>query len=291
MVSIFTSQTPSITDATDATAYTLGTSFYVTTGASCTGARWYFPATLPGGTVTAALWTDEPGAEGTLLASKAFSSPVAGEWNTVTWDTPVSLTANIEYIVGIHTPDRYVATAGFFTSAGVTNGIITAIQDNTEVPSGGGNVRNGRLAVNASPTFPNTNGSGACYFADVVIASAAEVFGAAAADLGPLTATITGTRRVAGTLAVALGDLTATIVGQRTINGVLTADLGPLTAAAAGQRTVYGAGAAALGPLTATIAGAQPNVPATSAATVGAGRTSTATVTARRTSAPTVTGG
>lgn len=171
MVSIFTSQTPDLPDLTDATAYTLGTSFSSSIAASCTGARWYFPATLPGGTVTAALWTDEPGAEGTLLASKAFTSPTGGTWNSVTWDTPVSLSADTMYIVGIHTPDRYVATAGFFSAAGLTNGILTAIQDNTTAPSGGGTIRSGRLAIGGSPTFPNLVGSGASYFADVIVST------------------------------------------------------------------------------------------------------------------------
>jgi hypothetical protein len=164
MVSIFTSQTPASGDLTDATAYTLGTTFYSTAAGQITGIRWFFPATLPGGTVTAKLYDY---AAQTELGSATFSSPVAGTWNTATFASPVAISANVPYIAAVHTPDRYVFSSGTFASSSITNSPLVGPQDNTD-PLGTGSLRNARLNVGASPAYPGSTSAGNCFFADVV---------------------------------------------------------------------------------------------------------------------------
>jgi hypothetical protein len=167
MVSIFTVQTPAITDATDGTDYTLGTTWYTTEAGQVTGARWYFPATLPSGTVTAKLWNSATQA---LLGTVNFTSPVAGTWNTADFAAPIDVDADTAYIISVYTPDRYVATANFFSSADTTNAPLVAPESGTN-PLGTGSLGNGKLGN--TDEFPsNTSGNEASYFADVVFESA-----------------------------------------------------------------------------------------------------------------------
>jgi hypothetical protein len=81
------------------------------------------------------------------------------------------------------------------------------------------------------------------------------VTGEASVQLGALTATGAGRRRVYGTAAVSLGGLTAAGTGRRLVHGTAAATLGGLTAAGTGQRVVHGQATAELGALTATGAG------------------------------------
>ena len=181
--SIFTNQTPSLTDLTDATAYTLGTTFYVTSsGRTAVGVRWYFPATLPTGTVTAKLYRVSDQAE---LASATFSDPTAGSWNVALFAAAVSLTQNAAYIAAVHTEDRYVATVDFFDAQSVSNAPLMSPQDGTD-PLGSGVLRNGILHVGSTPSYPDLQGGGACYFVDVILPDT--VTGVASASLGSLSA-------------------------------------------------------------------------------------------------------
>lgn len=165
MASIFTSQTPVSTNLTDATEYTLGTTWYSTVAGSVSGIRWYFPTTLPTGTITALLYDYSTQA---LMGSTTFSAPTGGVWNTATFGAPIAVVANIPYIAAVHTNNRYVATDNFFTSAAVSNSPLFAPQDNSD-PLGIGSLRNGRLNVGASPAYPGlTSGNQGCFFTDVV---------------------------------------------------------------------------------------------------------------------------
>lgn len=164
MVSLFTSQVPAATNGNDATPYSLGTVFETSTPGQVTHIRWRFPDTLPSGTVTGALYEWDSDATGTLLASATFTSPVAGAWNTVAI-TPQAISASARYVAVVHTPDRYVATNGFFSTA-LTNSPLTA-------PADSGSVHNGKLASSGSLTYPDGSFGSACYFVDVVFTTGA----------------------------------------------------------------------------------------------------------------------
>lgn len=200
---IFTSQTPVLTDANDATAYTLGTYFYATSGESAVGIRWYFPATTIVGTVTAVLYRVSDTAE---LATKVFASPAAGAWNYALFDAPVSLTANTFYVAAIHTPNRYVATVDFFDAQTISNSTLRAPQVGSD-PLGQGSTPNGVLHEGAAPAFPEVNGGGNCYFADILVADTVTL--AAAAGLGSLAGTAAAVRGVIMTAGATLGGLAA----------------------------------------------------------------------------------
>jgi hypothetical protein len=302
MVSIFTSQTPASGDLTDATAYTLGTTFYSTADGDITGIRWFFPATLPGGTVTAKLY--DYAAE-TELGSATFSDPVAGDWNVATFAAPVAISADVPYVAAVHTPDRYVFSSGTFASADVTNSPLVAPQDNTD-PLGTGSLRNARLNVGASPAYPGATSAGNCFFADVVYSA-----GGQSAAVGTVVETDTAIavgrhkHRAVGTAAqtdtaVAIARSKIRTVGTATssetalpIGRMKTRTLGVAaetgTAISVGRtkRQTLGLATETDTALPITLPGVA-DVKASSTAAVTAGRTSSTAVTAGRTSTPTV---
>ena len=202
--SIFTTQTPVITDALDgAPGLTLGTTWYSTSAGLCIGLRWYFPGTLPSATVVAKLYSNV-GAE---LATGTFVAPTAGTWNTCLFDVPFTISANTPYVAAIWTADRYVATVLFFTAAGVTNGNLTAPQSGTD-PLGTGVLRNGVLVAGASPAFPSSpSGNQACYFVDPIVDFSITVGTGQAAETDTASA-------LAGTKTVAVGLPSESDTGQ-----------------------------------------------------------------------------
>lgn len=182
MANLFTSQTPTVTDASDgAPGITTATTVRFAQEGTVTGIRFYATATVSG-TYTGLLYevdaADDVSPAGTLLASKTLgSAPAAGTWNTITFDTPVSVTTNTLYRTCLFSgAGRYVATTSFFTSD-VVNGDITA-DANGDDPVGLGSLRQGTFAINATATYPSGAGNGTCYFVDVE-------FTAGAAPLAP----------------------------------------------------------------------------------------------------------
>lgn len=196
--SIFTSQTPANPNHLEpgSPPVTLGTLFTVATNGTIDGGRWLFPTTLPSGTVTWTLYQWNSDASGTQLAQASFSSPTAGVWNTVSI-TPVNIVSGQRYVTTVHTPNgRYVFTGAFFASSGVTNGNLTAPQDDSVTPA-----RNGRFVGGASPAFPTNTFNATCYFADVLFTAAGAATGIAvdsaievdsAFAISPLSGSITG---------------------------------------------------------------------------------------------------
>lgn len=170
---IFTTQTPATADANDNTPLTLGTRFTTSHDGDVKGIRWYFPSTLPTGTVTAVLWDADTGVN---LAQADFVSPVAGSWNSVTFSSPVLMVSGKTFIASIRTPNHYVASSFGFSSA-VTNGDLTAVADGTGHSNGVFDQANS----GAGPHFPTGSFNATNYFVDVVFAevtsSAQTLFG------------------------------------------------------------------------------------------------------------------
>ncbi len=195
---LYTSQTPIQPDVQDGdTAYTLGSRFTTDVNASCVGARFFEALTPPSGNVTATLWTNA----GVKLAENAFVAPVAGGWNTVTWTTPVNLTAGTPYVISYFTQNRYVRSAGLIpfgngshlsTSAGFFHGEASGV----------------------APVFPTDDSGGAAYFADVIIDVAAPAVTGSFAITGTGAVTFTGEKLAFDTVAVS-GTGTFTVIGER----------------------------------------------------------------------------
>lgn len=171
--SIFTSQTPANGDFLEGVPVTLGTLFTAAVNGTIDGGRWRFPGTLPVGTTQWLLYQWNSDASGTLLAQENFVAPVAGAWNTVNATTPVSITAGQRYVTAVFTPNgRYVLTQGFFSGSGVTNGNLTAPQDDAGTPA-----RNGKFTQQGFPSYPTSNFNATCYFVDVIFTAASAATG------------------------------------------------------------------------------------------------------------------
>jgi hypothetical protein len=202
--SLYTTQVPDSLDNAEAT-YVMGTEMVFAENGVIKSVRWR-SATNAISTSPSALVYDTAGS---LLASKAASGLVAGnQWNTITLDTPLAVTAGTYYVPAFGPINRYSALAGMHASADVTNGTITAPRN------GVGGHLNGRFIASAVAAFPTSSG-GSGYFVDVVYEADDEgVTGALAATLPELTATGAGTSVVlAGDLAASLPQLAGALVG------------------------------------------------------------------------------
>lgn len=258
MANLFTSQTPSSTNNSDGTPtiVTATTLVFAVSGA-VTGVR-YYATDNTDGSWTGYLWqptASDSSPAGTQLASKAGPTPSAG-WNTITFDTPVSVSAGVAYRVGIHSSDgRYVFTGSFFTGA-LVNGDITGIANGATV--GGLVLANGTFRIDSSAGYPSSGG-GSCYFVDVDFTADEEaVTGSGALTLPAVTASGTGTASATGTSALTLPALTASGAGAASASGSGTPSLLALTAAGAGTASATGSGSLTMPALTASGAGGEP---------------------------------
>lgn len=224
--SIFTTQTPSVTNASDASpGLTLGTLFQSDIDGAISGIRWYYPATLPGAAVIGLLYAYTNEATGTELARATFASPTAGTWNTVTFSSPVAITAGTKYVAAVFTVDRYVATSGLFASSGITNGHLTALANDDLTAT------NGKFNQSAAAHYPDGHFGASCYFVDVLF----DLNSSTNAPAGAATAT--GVANDA-TAAVAAGAAVATGSGAA---HPVTAAVGATSPTASGTGTAYSA--------------------------------------------------
>lgn len=266
MANLFTSQTPSITDASDGTpGITTGTSVKFAVDGSVTGVRFYATATVSG-TYTAGLWSvdsSDPGT-GTLLASKTMpGSPTGGGWNTVTFDSAVTVDTATLYRVGIFSgAGRYVATVAFASfaggSGGLTNGDIFA-PPNNDNPVGAIVIKQGVFLIDAASGYPTGGSGGTCYFVDVEFtAGGTPVTGSGTLTLPAITATGAGVASASGSGALTLPAITATGAGTTSVTGSGSLTLPALTAAGAGTASATGSGTLTLPAITISGFGGEP---------------------------------
>lgn len=134
----------------DASANELGMRFSVQVDGLVTGLRFY-KGVGNDGTHTGSLWS----ASGTRLATGTFSTESTEGWQTLTFSTPVSVTAGTSYLVSYFGPrGHYALDMSGFASAGLT---VTPFV----VPQNGGAYRVG------STGFP-ANASGSNYWVQPV---------------------------------------------------------------------------------------------------------------------------
>ena len=96
-----------------------------------TGIRFYKSAANTG-THIGSLWSST----GTLLGSGTFSNESASGWQTLTFTTPVTVTAGTHYVAGYLAPNgHYAATPNGFAS-GVHNGPLQADANSGTTPNG-----------------------------------------------------------------------------------------------------------------------------------------------------------
>ncbi|HEY4202521.1 MAG TPA: DUF4082 domain-containing protein [Devosiaceae bacterium] len=138
----------------DPQAVELGVKFIVSASGTITGIR-YYKSAEDTGTHVGSLWS----ATGQLLETATFTNESASGWQTVTFDSPVQVTAGTTYIASFHSNGHYVADSGYFDTAH-TNGNLTA-------PSSADSGGNGLYRYGAGGLAPNESFGDANYWVDV----------------------------------------------------------------------------------------------------------------------------
>jgi hypothetical protein len=104
--------TPATIDSGDNQAVDVGVKFSSTTNGYITGIRFYKGAGNTG-THTGSLWSSS----GQLLAAATFTSETASGWQTVTFSSPVAITAGVTYVASYHTNSgHYSLNRNYFGS-------------------------------------------------------------------------------------------------------------------------------------------------------------------------------
>jgi hypothetical protein len=159
--SIFELATPSTIDGGDGGSVVLGLKFRATANGSVTGVRFY-KAPANTGTHVGALWA----ADGTLLRQGTFAGETASGWQTLTFPTPVDITANTTYVVSYLAPSgHYSVTSGAFAFAPFSNPPLLALDSGTSGP-------NGVYRYSTTSAFPTSSFNSANYWVDVLFAPA-----------------------------------------------------------------------------------------------------------------------
>lgn len=142
---------PAVTSADDTGAYELGVRISPTASGKITGVKFYKGAGNTG-THTGSLWS----ASGQRLATGTFSGESASGWQTLTFASPVTVSAGVTYIASYTTTTgRYAVDPGYFQRTAVTGGPLTA-------PS----ADNGVYSVGSG--FPTNSYQGGNYWVDAV---------------------------------------------------------------------------------------------------------------------------
>jgi Domain of unknown function (DUF4082)/Fibronectin type III domain len=143
-------------DAYSRGSYEVGVKFTSSVSGLVTGARFYKQTWMGGYLHVGHLWSSA----GALLASATFTNESASGWQQVTFSSPVAIQANAVYIVSFSTGGGYFGiTTSFFTKGGVSSGPLQALPGNV---TGGDGVYGTRAGA-----FPNVNGGGMNFWADV----------------------------------------------------------------------------------------------------------------------------
>jgi hypothetical protein len=153
---IFDFATPATVDSGDASPVELGVKFQADFSGSATGIRFY-KAALNGATHVGSLWT----ASGTRLAQATFANESASGWQTVTFSSPVAITAGTTYVASYFAPNgHYSVTSSGFASGAVANPPLRALGDATSA--------NGVYAYGPTSTFPANSFNAGNYWVDVL---------------------------------------------------------------------------------------------------------------------------
>jgi hypothetical protein len=155
-LSLFSSaDVPTALTADDPNSVELGVKFVASNNGTISGIRFYKGPENTGPHV-ANLWTST----GTLLASATFQNETASRWQTVTFTSPVNITAGTTYVASYHSNGFYSADAGYFNTAH-SNGPLTA-------PASGSSGGNGVYAYGSTSLFPTESYNASNYWVDVI---------------------------------------------------------------------------------------------------------------------------
>ena len=155
-VTIFTTQTPTVTTGNDGIGIETGVKFRSSAGGTITGVRFYKTSGNTG-THTGELYSSI----GTRLAQAVFTNETSTGWQTVIFSTPVPITAGVTYIASYYSSGgNYISTNNYFNSA-LVNAPLTALADGTDGP-------NGVFVYGNAPAYPVNSSSKTNYWVDVI---------------------------------------------------------------------------------------------------------------------------
>lgn len=142
------SDVPAVPFATDNQKVTVGVRFSSNQSGSIVGLR-YYKGLGNIGERTGALWSST----GTLLATATFKNETQSGWQTVIFDSPISITAGTTYVASYFGPLGYAVTENYFTTPH-TRGALTATQ--------------GVFTYANQNAFPTSTSAASNYWVDVV---------------------------------------------------------------------------------------------------------------------------
>lgn len=154
---IFESDAAPITAAAnDSGSAELGVKFTADSNGWISGVRFY-KGSGNTGTHTGSLWD----AGGTQLATGTFSGESASGWQSLTFPSPVQITAGTTYVVSYHAPNgHYAADGGYFNSA-ADNAPLHGLSNGA--PGG-----NGVYRYSSGTSFPSGTHGAANYWVDPI---------------------------------------------------------------------------------------------------------------------------
>jgi hypothetical protein len=154
-----TSATPATPNSGDTNSVELGTRFKPSINGQITGVRFY-KGSLNTGTHTGTLWSST----GQQLATGTFGTETASGWQTLTFATPVAVTAGTAYVVSYHAPSgNYSANSGYFANSRTVYPL--------SAPADGDGGGNGLYLYSASTAFPTGSYGSTNYWVDPIFTS------------------------------------------------------------------------------------------------------------------------
>jgi hypothetical protein len=153
--------TPSVTSANDSGAYELGMKFQSSVPGWVAGVRFYKGAGN-NGTHTGTLWT----ASGTKLATGTFTNETASGWQSLTFASPVQISANTTYVVSYYDPSGHYADDQDAFDSALNTPPLTGLKAVYTGTGGGNGVFNA-----GGPGFPTGTFYGSNYGVDVIFDS------------------------------------------------------------------------------------------------------------------------
>ena len=176
-----TAKPANVTDS-DTQAVELGLKFRSSVAGNVTGVRFY-KGSQNTGTHVGHLWTKS----GALLASVTFTGETASGWQQANFANPVTIAANTTYVISYRSPSgHYSGDNNYFSTSGVTNGPLQALQDGQDGPNS--------VYHYGKSIFPNAGYQGSNYWVDVVFSPSTTTVSTTAKKPGALKAAADSTR-------------------------------------------------------------------------------------------------
>jgi hypothetical protein len=155
--------TPKMLDEGDATAGVYGVQFTPQAAGNATGCKFY-KAAANTGTHVCTLWSNS----GAQLATVPFAGETASGWQTQNFVSPVALTANTQYVIGVYDPvGHYSSDVSYFISPYTSDvdGQLVAPATRSTTNGNGNGVY---VYTNTATTFPTSTYNASNYWTDVV---------------------------------------------------------------------------------------------------------------------------